>query len=273
MVSHQSSSGSHTQATINRNVSRGTLSRNWCSSFLIGTVTNPTNCSKCKTTNLLVRFFRYLWNIIQPIWNLRCDSTKPRRFTTYWVCWLWNSETETCNGTLRKHNCSQFAISNIFYILTFVIFFWPSYGQRETQICCPYYILTSLPVLSTTLRTKPNHVHNGCLQTFLCYKCVSRVMVNVDSIFFPQTFAWNGSYEMSMCLRPRCAHEVRDKYWGAAFFLQILAWDWSCEMSVRSSTLQARTRCGSRSWGMVQGTDNVVPTGCRMPELAAEKLT
>ena len=42
MVSHQSSSGSHTQATINRNVSRGTLSRNWCSSFLIGTVTNPT---------------------------------------------------------------------------------------------------------------------------------------------------------------------------------------------------------------------------------------
>lgn len=123
MVSHQSSSGSHTQATINRNVSRGTLSRNWCSSFLIGTVTNPTNCRKCKTTNLLVRFFRYLWNIIQPIWNFRCDSTKPRRFTTYWVCWLWNSETETCNGTLRKHNCSQFAISNIFYILTFVIVF------------------------------------------------------------------------------------------------------------------------------------------------------
>ena len=153
------------------------------------------------------------------------------------------------------------------------LFFWPSYGQRETQICCPHYILTSLPVLSTTLRTKPNHVHNRCLQTFLCYKCVSRVMVNVDSIFFPQTFAWNGSYEMSMCLRPRSAHEVRDKYWGAAFFLQILAWDWSCEMSVRSSTLQARTRCGSRSWGMVQGTDNVVPTGCRMPELAAEKLT
>ena len=113
---------------------------------------------------------------------------------------------ELTNGNLQRNTSKTqlltISISNIFYILMFVIVFlavvWAT--KNTNMLSVPYYILTSPPVSSTTLRTKPDHVHNGCLQTFLCYKCVSRVMVNVDSIFSPQTFSWNGSYEMSMCI-------------------------------------------------------------------------
>ena len=91
IVTDQSSPSNLTHPTIKRSIFRCSLSTNWYSDFVKGKVAKPnkiageTTASKsfkrnCRAICLFVKIYLCLWKFIQPIWNLCCSSTKPRRF-------------------------------------------------------------------------------------------------------------------------------------------------------------------------------------------------